>query len=367
MPISEGSEPHDHVFVVKELEGPNGGPPRTIAFTDVDIRPLSYDQLATTKLHQSVTVPLEMSNGRVVDTDIDGVDTSRYANFRMTLESPFTSKAISLVRGGWLPSGLAAHRAKTIVLVDRNVVTEIVSRFAGGSRRGREPDFLDIFGDQHVRINPLLYAMEGNTRCEPGPELVAAQLEEVTVKLRSALPKARLQVGPGSTKGILGLIKDTRAGMERRTAFLTRLAPALKSPVGHRLRDRRWNEVLEAARECAVPLNSLVVLAALSTVAVPGGASPAKALLKFKHGYNETDAYNALADLRSLEVLTHLLALFPDEIVQLCTADRNLALFWTGIRASNFVRTGTGVSFDLDPIDRLLPGDTQGRWRDVTS
>ena len=361
--MPDQSQPTNRMFVIKELEGSDGTPARTIGFTDVDIAPLTFDELRAAKLHQNLAIRLEMYNGTVVDTDIEGVNTSRYANIKTVLESPFTSRVIGLIRGGWLPSALAAHRASTTLLVDRNVVTEIVSRFEGGAKKARDPDFVDMFADEPVRINPLLYALEGNARAIPGAELVAAQLAEVIAKLEKALPKARLVIGPESLNGVLGLIEDTRAGMGKRERFLMALAPYLKDAVSGRLAEQRWKEVLEAADSCGVSRNSLVVLAALSSVAVPGGASPAKALLKFKDGYAASEAYNALADLRSLEILINLFALFPDEIIQLCTADKNLGLLWTGIRASGFRREGDSTTFEMDPVEGLLPGKWVDKWR----
>lgn len=356
------SEPADRVWIYKEDVHPTGGIPRTISFTDVSIKPLGYPELRAARLDRPIRVQLEMFNGRIVETNVGGMDTSQYAKFTMPLDSPFRSKAISLMPGGWLPSGLAAYRSRTVILLDRNVVTEIVSRFEGGAGKGREPDFIDVFADEPVRLNPLLYAMEGNIQRRPGPELVADQLVEVINKLAKALPKARIQVGPDSLKGILGLIQDTEAGMAQRAAFLLRLASLLKNPVSARLRDRRWRDVLDAAREEGVPLNHLVVLAALSAVAVPGGLSPAKQILKFNEKYDASWAYNALNDLRSLDILAHLYATYPDEIVHLCTADKNLALFWTGIGASNFVRNGQGVTFNVRPVDALFPGETLQMW-----
>jgi hypothetical protein len=126
---------------------------------------------------------------------------------------------------------------------------------------------------------------------------------------------------------------------------------------------RRWSEVLAVADECAVSRSSLVVLAALSSVVVPNGESPAKGLLKFKANYQAEDSYNALVDLRSLELLIHIFALFPNHPSLSCTADKNLALFWTGIGASNFERTASGVSAEFSPVDELLGGSTSPEWR----
>ena len=59
-----------------------------------------------------------------------------------------------------------------------------------------------------------------------------------------------------------------------------------------------------------------------------------------------------------------LYAMFPQERIHFCTADRALALFWTAIQASNFERRGSGFTFDLEPIDALLTGDTLQQWRE---
>lgn len=343
--------------------GADGVPGRSITFAWENVRPLGYIELAEAKLHKKLTIPLELRGSRIIETSVDDLDATKSYTARTTLESTFTSRAIGLVKGGWLPSALAASLPGTIMLVDRNVVSEIIRRFDGGKKVGVEPDFLDLFADTPVRINPLLFAMEGNARGIPAPDLVREQLEEAVTKLRTALPSARLIVGPASLVGALGLIEESRRGLEQRQRFLLRAAPMLAAPVGSKDMRARWSEVIAAADDCGVSRGSLVVLAALSSVVIPNGRSPAKKLLKLKHGYSEADAYNALADLRAIELLVHLFALFPNMPTLLCTADRALALFWTGIGASNFARSGTGVSFDLSPVEQLLPKSRADEWR----
>jgi hypothetical protein len=163
------------------------------------------------------------------------------------------------------------------------------------------------------------------------------------------------------------LIEDTRPGLARKEAFLLEIAPSLTPPISHRLLDAKWQEVLDAADRHGVRRNALVVLAALSAVAVPNSASPAKKLLKFKPGYSAGDAYNALADLRSLEILISLFALFPEERPALFTADKALALFWVGMRAHDFRREANSAMFELAPVENLLPNNTLDRWREAVS
>ena len=350
-------------MVIRELEGENGGSPRTIAFARSELRPLGYAVLLSARLHEPLTIPLRLDNGTVIESDIEGLDRTQRYSVDTTLESPLTCHAVSLMQGGWLPPSLAATGDDPTILLDRNLVPLLVGRGRKNeASAGR--DFLDLFKDRPIKLNPLLYAMEGERRETPAPDQVAALLLEAVDKLRTALPNARVVADPAMLRGALGLIEDARPALGRKQAFLLQIAPGLAASVGRMRLPAVWADVVSAADHCGVCRNSLVVLAALSAVAVPNGASPAKALLKFKPGYTEQDAYNALADLRALELLMGLYAMFPQERIHFCTADRALALFWTAIQASNFERRESGFTFDLEPIDALLPGDTLQQWRE---
>ncbi|MGY3609703.1 MULTISPECIES: hypothetical protein [unclassified Bradyrhizobium] len=346
--------PGGHVFTFREIEHPDGGAPRTLTFTEVDIKPRSYEELDAAKLHQAVTIPLEMYNGRILETDVEGVDLSKYAHITAMLESPFTAQAIGLVRGGWLPSVLAATRDNAVVFPDRNIISELSGRFAGGHTVGREPDFLDLFAGSQVKINPTLAAMEGNGRALSTPDEAREQLDEAVAKLKSACHK-RLMVGPDSLKGLLGLIEDMRPGLERNQARLKALAPSLCKPTARREIDARWNTVLEAADAHQVPRSSLLVLALLSALVHPTVRCASKRLLKLHDSYTDGDAYNALSDLRALELLLYALAFFPDFEAQICTKDRQLALFWVGAGAHDIKRAGVGIRCSLTPHVSCLP------------
>jgi hypothetical protein len=351
------------MFRFEELINPDGGPSRTIEFACSSIQPLGYTDLARARLNTKLTIPMVWENSEVISTDIEGFDHSRSYTMRASLQSNFTSRAISLVKGGWLPSVFATIDNHTIVLVDRNIVSELTRRFDRGKPKSVEPDFLDLFADQSVRINPLLFAMEGNKRRIPTPEQTHEQVKEASKKLNAALPSAEIMVNAGHIRGALGLIEDSRAGIARRQAFLLEVSPKLSAPISAVNMGKRWNEVLAAADQHDIPRNSLVVLAVLSAVVIPNGRSPAKRLLKFRPKYSEQDAYNALCDLRSLEILMCGFALFPEQPTQLCTRDRNLALFWTGLNASNFGRSGNSVTFDLSPTKELIPEVFLEPWR----
>jgi hypothetical protein len=105
----------------------------------------------------------------------------------------------------------------------------------------------------------------------------------------------------------------------------------------------------------------------LSAISVANGKSPARRLLKLRPGYTLNDANNALADLRSIKLLMSVFALFPEQRAMLCTSDRDLALFWLGIRPSDFRNDGGRASFNLSPTSDLLPGNALAQWRAVAA
>ncbi len=344
--------------VDNETQEPTG---RSVSLVGVEFQPLQYSDLVGQKLSGKVVILLSWRNARVHESSISEIPTDRNVSGNAVLNSNFSSTTIGLVNGGWLPSGLALQ-GDMIVMPDRCTVSELAGRFRAGARKGAgNEDFLDLFADKPVRINPLLYALEGNVRRNPPPDVVEQQLDEACAKVQSALPMARLAPDRnGWLKGALGLIQDSQAGMACKQDFLIRIAPRLHAPVSAKRLSLLWNEVLAAADSCNVPRLSLVVLAALSAIAVPNGRSPAKALLKLTQpNYSKELAYNALADLRSLEILMSMLGAFPNQRLLLCTGDRDLALFWVGIRANNLAWRNEQLHFKLSPVEELLPGMTQ--------
>ncbi len=351
-------KPSGSVLRYEEVDEATGTPTgRSASFVGVEFEPLQYSDLIGMKLGQKAVVPLNWKRAQVLKSDFPEIAVKAISSGTSTLESHYSSKTIGLVRGGWLPSGMAL-RGDMIVMPDRCTISELSGRFRDGKKKNEEDmDFLDMFADRRIRINPLLYALEGNLRANPTPEEVEMQFDEACAKIRSALPLAEIiPEGKSGLAGVVGIINDTRAGMARKQDFLRRLAPKLVAPVGARRLPQLWNELLCTADECGVPRRSLVVLAALSAISVPNGKSPAKALLKFTEPkYSPELSYNALADLRSLELLMHLFALFPSESILLCTGDKDLALFWAGIRASNFAWRDNQLQLKISPVEELLP------------
>lgn len=338
---------------VDEIGQPTG---RTVEFADAEFKPLGFVELAAAKPSLPITIRLE-GHGAAVGS-LPDFEIARPASFSTTLQSHFASLAIGLVPGGWLPSALAVHDG-TIIMPDRCIFAQIDARFEQGKPRSTiNPDFLDLFAGSAVHINPALFVLEGNMRRTPTEAEARAQPAEAVAKLMSALPKAKLIAATDvGLKGILGLIAESAASQETKQDFLLSVAPLLSTSIGKKSIARVWNEVVAAAERYQLPTRSLVVLAALSTILMPQSMNPARSLCKFGPNFSRSDAYNVLADLRSLEILIYTFAVFREKRTMLCTADRALALFWSGLRASNFEYKAGKVLFTIHPSE-LLPGMT---------
>lgn len=350
------SEAGERVFLYRELDVDGVATGREVSVCGGKFDPLGYSDLVNHRLRDQVTVSLRFEGAKVISSTISQISVDASASMSFRLNSNRATETIGLVRGGWLPSGLALQPGM-VILPDRCTVKEIRSRFQNGAKKARTDDFLDLLVDAEVSINPALVALEGNLRSLPTPEVIEQQLDQAYAEINLALPKARLvPADKSSLAGIVGIGQDTYDSMLRKQSFLMKLAPKIHAPVAVRKVDAVWDEVVATAESCGVPRRSLVLLAALSAIAVPNGLSPAKRLLKLKAGYTEQDAYNALADLRSLEVLMCLFALFPQDSLMFCTGDKDLALFWSGLRASDFSWESGAASFNVTVVDELLPG-----------
>lgn len=207
---SPSALPDKRMMIVREA-GEHGRAGRELRFTDLEFDPLDYEHLVNRKLDQPMIIPLA-GRGTIVGGDVADTEIGRTGRFRTELQSRFASKSVGLVRGGWLPSAIPIQD-DSVVLPDRCVVAELDRRLKDGITKytGRS-DFIDLFADHAIRINPALFALEGDKREHPTAESAKRSLDEAVRKLRSALPKAILVADDANgVKGILGLIEDTEA------------------------------------------------------------------------------------------------------------------------------------------------------------
>ena len=328
------------------------------------MQPLGYQALVGTKSDQPTTLPVEILTPSIVDSHGVAPANTQYT-VAFDLNTDYVSSTIGLVPGGWLPA--MSSIVGRMVLVDRNAVSEIRSRFLGGAKvEHANRDFVDFMSNGSVRINPILYAIEGNKRRHSHPHEVAEQLQEAYRKIRAALPLAVIEPGiDDALRGAIGLLQDSYAGMQLKSRFLKVVSPLLTPPASKKTRLVTWNRILAEADRIGLPRQSLVVLACLSCLACPQSQNPAKKVLKPKFHFNDHDAYNALCDIRALEIFIASLCLYPGRPLTLLTQDRNLALFWTGLQIHDFAWKGRAATYRIALDTPLLPDLSEAEFESL--
>jgi hypothetical protein len=122
------------IFKFKELDREEGTPGRHLAFTDVTFSPLSYSELRDAKLSQSMTIPLHGRGATIVSSDVDGVSVNQVGDIRTSLETPFTSRSVGLVKGGWLPSAFRWSLTASGLIPKVVSCTQVIAAVRRGAR-----------------------------------------------------------------------------------------------------------------------------------------------------------------------------------------------------------------------------------------
>lgn len=229
-------------------------------------------------------------------------------------------------------------------------------RRGGEPKDGVPPDFLDFARGKALKVNPMLYAMEGTSGSRnPDAEELSALYDRAALKIGEALPKAVMFPDKeDALQGVLGLLRDQAKGFAARQCFLTKAAPLLATPVGRKRLPDLWQQLLELAERHGVARASMLVCALFSASAAHPAMNPAIRVLKPRRQYTEKNAFNALADLRSLDLLIAAGTDFPDKRVALLTEDRALALFWVGMQTHSHRRNGTSIHYAMNPHTALF-------------
>lgn len=215
-----------------------------------------------------------------------------------------------------------------------------------------------VFGEFAALINPCLYAFEGKNRTPPSFEEFCRTFELVSAEVRAHLPNVRLvEYEPIHFKAAYEIITDVSDRLEREIEFLLQTVPMIIHPVVDSSLEKINLEILETARRLNVKTGSLVTVAILSCLyqrSDGSGFLAARRLVKPKNGYSRQHAYNALSDLRAIEMFTSGLG-FQRERFALCTCDRAMAAFWSGLNV-RFARWHNGKpTFSITLTEDLFP------------
>ncbi|MFY9343394.1 MAG: hypothetical protein WAT39_12935 [Planctomycetota bacterium] len=268
----------------------------------------------------------------------------------------------ALVPGGVLPPDFVL-RGGTRVLMDRNVVSDLRQMPAVDVGAPHQLRWLDVDG---FHVNPILGVVEGSKR---RPQTFGEFEREYTRAERLVarrLPRAKVVQFSGSKRRMMfDMHLEFAPRAAREGQFLRGIAGRLAEQVPDR--DLRTTEqfVLQAAAQAGLQPMTAVVLTALAKLHEGRHGSPAAKLLKLRElrdagGDWQGCAYNAVADVRQMELLSNGIAM-PDFVAGL-TGDLGLAQVWCGLRPTGVKLCDgrVGFYFRLDPaLFPRLDGTTE--------
>jgi hypothetical protein len=278
----------------------------------------------------------------------------------ITFQEPLT--VYTLVDGGWIPPPFAMPPN---LLVDRNVVSAL-KQIRGRTQRAdlHATDWwLRFFHKGHALFNPLLYALEGHSRKAPTFEEFVVAFEDASYEITSAFPGSKVLSFSQAQYQILHAVENRSA---QETAFLLETVPLVIDRIPNERLEAVEAAILESASKHHVGPRSLVVMAVLSCLYedLQGAKySVGRHVLKPRQRYGQDDAYNALADLRNLELFIVSRGLPELGSFSLCTCDRALALLWCGLSARNVQASnsvmGCVIDFSVSLDHHLFPHLTE--------
>ncbi|ABM01995.1 hypothetical protein Ping_0121 [Psychromonas ingrahamii 37] len=295
-----------------------------IVLKSFDIVPNSFTDMQQMNESNKVKVRLFNIQSNIIRND---------ERIELEMINSVKNETFLVVFGGWIPC--AFIKSNTILYADRNVITEITTRYKGGIKKSDKAlDYFDsiFLHNKSVSIDISAFVIEANERKIPTNELINQQVASVKESLKRALPNLKIANYPGGNSYYHDLKDLLEPIMKKRMAFLQEVTPKLNRQFTAKSRKEAVNVVFKAAKKAQLSKNDLVIVLALLRVTMIGKKTAAQLVLKDAQNYTEDMAYNAVCDLSTIEVLINMHNSHEKEDksnynVALITKDKGLSLF----------------------------------------
>jgi hypothetical protein len=282
-------------------------------------------------------------------------------DWRLAFGEPMSIYAL-VPNGGWLPVPFVSPQH---FLLDRNVVAnfhKLRENLAFTDRKAYQ--FWTGFFEQGTALfNPLPYAFEGKACRILSFEDFVHAFEEGVQKIEGILPRSRVvRYSPVHYRMAYAQLQAMHAKTPREIEFICEVCPLLVVPTAATNLRSVAERVLATADRLSVDRQSLAVLTALSCLfedPSSGTWSIGRKILKPKQTYKAADAYNAICDLRHIELAALGHAWMVNGRFALCTSDRAVASLWCALGIRDVVETATGPEFTIDISSELFPRLTE--------
>ena len=250
----------------------------------------------------------------------------------LEMDNFIKNEAFLLVFGGWIPCTFI--KKNTILLSDRNIVSEIIRRYKNGMKKINEP--LDSFDNIFLNNNiPIMldispFVIEGNEQNIPTNSMIDEQVDNASKDIKLALPNLKIAPYHNGNTYYYELKDSLKPIIEKRMIFLQKVAPKLNKQFTKKTRQKAVEIVFKTAKETKLEKSDIVIMLALLRILMKGNKTAAQDVLKDSQTYSEENAYNAAFDLSTIEMLINWHIYHEKNTnfnISLITKDKGLSLF----------------------------------------
>lgn len=313
------------------------------------VRPLRPMHIRAIDADRNATVEIELECD---DAVIDGKVITGRAVVKASIGFDRPATVYCLVPGGWLPMPFVIPRR---FLVDRNVVIALRKIREGKVVANAETIqwWTGLLSDGSALFNPLPFAFESGFQRKPTMSEFVSAYDEGVAELGQAMPDCQIvRFESVHYRAAYEQLERFDSRNEREIRFLQTVCPIVAQRIARSSESDAVKSIFEAADAHQVARSSFVVIAVLSclyedvhgTIRAVG-----RQILKPASNYLEATAFNALNDLRHIELTGAGQAHFDGDAFSLCTSDKALALFWSAlsVRGAPFGKGATRFTFEV--------------------
>jgi hypothetical protein len=277
-------------------------------------------------------------------------------------------RIFALVQGGWLPPPFAMPRC---FLVDRNVVIKLREiREMNHSKLGQSVQYwLSFFEQNSAVFNPLPYAFEAGLRRKPTIEEFIKAYDDGVNELHTSLPGCTvMKCNDDQYKAGYAQLEAFDERYARESQFLQKTVPLIVDRVSRNQEQRVLSKIITDADSLGINRRSLISLLVLSCLyenidGVP--PSIGRKIIKPKPNYGEGDCYNAITDLRHIEVAMAVDSLFPEKAFSLCTCDEGITSLWCALAQNGEITKEKMIEITFDTPFHLFQRLTSSNMDDL--
>ena len=327
---------------------------RSIDVVPTYVHPLGVAEIRALAENEMAALVMKVES---YDVAVDGERQDGLSKLKMNVTFHQPATIYALVHGGWLPLPFVMPPR---FLVDRNVVISLRKLREGKTvANGYALQWwANFFAQGSGMFNPLPYAFEAGYQRKPTMAEFASAYDEGASELLEALPNCHIvKFAKANYTAAYTQLEALDSRNECEIKFLQAVCPIVANRVSRRREVEVANTIVRLADSLKVNRASFTVMTALSCLYEDLHGSPpsiGRQILKPKLVYAEADAFNALNDLRHIELATAGQVYFKNEAFSLCTCDRALALLWCALSPRGEALSERSVEFTFDLTSDLF-------------